>query len=110
MGVIISINRDVRWYLRFGATFFLASFVLQLIYTDGKDTRSRLAATCSQILLGVAGGMFPFPALAFVQAAREHAQLSTLIGSYMTACRLGGGMGQSVVGKSSLHKPNAFHI
>ncbi|KAK7180298.1 siderophore iron transporter 1 [Paraphaeosphaeria sporulosa] len=98
IGVIISITRDLRWYLRFGAIFYLASFVLQYTRASGADNVSQLAVTCSQVLLGIAGGLFPFPAMAFVQGARDHAQLSTLLGAYMTACRVGSGVGQSLAG------------
>jgi SIT family siderophore-iron:H+ symporter-like MFS transporter len=98
IGVIISITRDLRWYLRFGAMFYLASFVIQYTRPSGKDNVSHLAVTCSQVLLGIAGGLFPFPAMAFVQGARDHTQLSTLIGAYMTACRVGSGIGQSLAG------------
>lgn len=98
IGVIISITRDLRWYLRFGAIFYLASFVLQYARPSGADNISQLAATCSQVLLGIAGGLFPFPAMAFVQGARDHTQLSTLLGAYMTACRVGSGVGQSLAG------------
>ncbi|KAL5427362.1 hypothetical protein PMIN04_001376 [Paraphaeosphaeria minitans] len=98
IGVIISITRDLRWYLRFGAIFYLASFVLQYNRASGNDNVSQLAVTCSQVLLGIAGGLFPFPAMAFVQGARDHTQLSTLLGAYMTACRVGSGVGQSLAG------------
>ncbi|KAL1609919.1 ferrioxamine B transporter [Paraconiothyrium brasiliense] len=98
IGVIISITRDLRWYLRFGAMFYLLSFVVQYIRPSGLDNISHLAVTSSQILLGIAGGLFPFPAMAFVQGARDHTQLATLIGAYMTACRVGGGIGQLLAG------------
>ncbi|KAJ4350238.1 ferrioxamine B transporter [Didymosphaeria variabile] len=97
-GVIISITRDLRWYLRFGAIFYLVSFVVQYTRPSGVDNISHLAVTSSQLLLGIAGGLFPFPAMAFVQGARDHTQLSTLIGAYMTACRIGGGIGQLLAG------------
>lgn len=106
MGVVISIQRDVRWYLRCGAILYLSSFIIQLVRPSGADNVNRLAVTCSQIILGVAGGLFPLPAMAFVQAAREHAQLATLIGAYMTACRMGGGIGQALVGKYTNYKVN----
>lgn len=98
MGIIISITRDLRWYLRFGAIFYLASFVLQYTRPSGADNIGHITVTCSQILLGIAGGLFPFPAMAFIQGARDHTQLSTLIGAYLTACRVGGGVGQSLAG------------
>ncbi|KAF2445044.1 MFS general substrate transporter [Karstenula rhodostoma CBS 690.94] len=98
IGVIISITRDLRWYLRFGAIIYLASFVIQYTRPSGADNVSQLAVTCSQVLLGIAGGLFPFPAMAFVQGARDHTQLSTLLGAYMTACRVGSGVGQSLAG------------
>lgn len=108
MGIIISINQDVRWYLRIGAMLFLSSFILQMIKPAGIDNAARLSIICSQLLLGIAGGLFPFPAMGFVQAGREHAQLSTLIGIYMTACRVGGGVGQALVGKSHIRTSSAF--
>lgn len=98
IGVIISITGDLRWFLRVGAIFYLASFVLQYTRASGTDNVSELAVTCSQVILGIAGGLFPFPAMAFIQGAREHAQLSTLLGAYMTACRVGSGIGQTLAG------------
>ncbi|KAF1974800.1 MFS general substrate transporter [Bimuria novae-zelandiae CBS 107.79] len=116
LGAIISVTQDVKWFLRIGAILFLTSFILQMIRPAGLDNGNRLAVAGAQVLLGIGGGLFPLPAMALVQAGREHAQLSTLIGAYMTACHLGGGIGASIAGtiwtnvlKVSLHKINHPH-
>ncbi|KAJ4305355.1 ferrioxamine B transporter [Kalmusia sp. IMI 367209] len=111
MGIIISITGDLRWFIRWAAILYLISFTIQIVHPGGNGNGAQFAVSCSQILLGIAGGLFPFPAMAFIQAARKHAHLATLIGAYMTACRMGGGIGQALAGavwtnvlKISLHK------
>lgn len=98
IAIIVSMTRDLRWYLRWASMLSTAAFVIQISHPAGIDNGSRLAPVASQIVLGVAGGLFPLPAMALIQAAKKPAHLATLIGAYMTACRIGGGIGQALAG------------
>ncbi|KAK5656629.1 hypothetical protein OQA88_4609 [Cercophora sp. LCS_1] len=52
----------------------------------------------AQILLGIAGGMFPFPALASLEVVLQHEQLAVMIGLYLAMYNLGAAFGNAMAG------------
>ncbi|KAF3355145.1 hypothetical protein VdG1_04357 [Verticillium dahliae VDG1] len=52
----------------------------------------------AQVLLGIAGGMFPYPAQASLQTALDHENLAVMTGLYLATYNIGSAFGNTVSG------------
>ena len=74
LGLIVFKVRRLKWFIVSGTLLFLVAFGLLIKYRAGSSSHSGMVG--AQILLGIAGGMFPYPAQASIQAATKHERKS----------------------------------
>jgi SIT family siderophore-iron:H+ symporter-like MFS transporter len=67
-------------------------------YRGDADTSSRAGVIGAQVVLGIAGGMFPYPAQASLQAVLKHEHLAVMTGLYLATYNLGSAFGGAVSG------------
>lgn len=72
LGAIIFRVRRLKPFIVAGTCLYLAAFGLLIYFRGGAGSKNHAGIIGGQILLGIAGGMFPYPAQASIQAATKH--------------------------------------
>ncbi|KAH8592033.1 siderochrome-iron uptake transporter [Bisporella sp. PMI_857] len=98
LGLIVLKARYLKPFIVFGTTLFLAAFGLLIHYRGGSGMASHSGIIGSQILLGIAGGLFSYPAQASIQAATKHEHVAVITGLYLATYNIGSAFGNTVSG------------
>ena len=79
---------------------FMVAFGILINYRGGPDpSRSSHAGIIGgQVFLGFAGGFFPYPAQASIQAATKHEHVAVITGIYLASYNIGSALGATVSG------------
>lgn len=77
LGGIVFMVRRLKRFIVVGTCLFMVAFELLIHYRGGTSDSSYFGVIRAQICLGIAGGMFPYPAQASIQAATKHERKST---------------------------------
>jgi SIT family siderophore-iron:H+ symporter-like MFS transporter len=88
--------RRLKPFILFGACLFLVALGLMTHYRGGVDTHGGIIG--AQILLGIAGGFFPYAAQASIQAATRHEHVAVVTGLYLATYNIGSALGNAVSG------------
>lgn len=70
IGLVIFRVRRLKPFILFGTCLFLIAFGVLIRYRGGSSSHAGMIG--AQVLLGIAGGFFPYPAQASIQAAAKH--------------------------------------
>lgn len=70
-GIVFKVRR-LKPFIIAGTCLFMVAFGLLINYRGGTGSSSHSGIIGAQICLGIAGGMFPYPAQASIQAATKH--------------------------------------
>ena len=101
MGVIVSglvyYTRRLKPFIVTGVCLFMVAFGLLIHYRGGTGNQ-KSGIIGAQILLGLAGGLFPYPAQASVQSATQHEHVAVVTGLYLALYNIGSGLGNCVSG------------
>lgn len=101
-GVIVSLIifkvRRLKYFIVTGTVLFMVAFGLLIRFRGGADGGSKSGIIGAQILLGLAGGFFPYPAQASIQAATRHEHVAVVTGLYLACYSIGSALGNSVSG------------
>ena len=95
-GVAIYFTRRIKIYVICGVSLFMVAFGLLYYFRGSGSDRSGVIG--GQVVLGIAGGMFPYPAQAVIQAFVSHENLGVMTGLYLSFYNVGQAIGTSVSG------------
>ncbi|KAL2266005.1 hypothetical protein VTJ83DRAFT_5357 [Remersonia thermophila] len=98
LGFVVYRVRRLKVFIVAGTCLFAVAFGLLIRYRGDADSSSRAGIIGAQVLLGVAGGMFPYPAQASIQAGLRHEHLAVVTGLYLATYNLGSAFGGAVSG------------
>lgn len=98
LGLVIWKVRYLKPFIVFGTMLFLASFGVLIHYRGGSGIANHQGIIGSQVLLGIAGGLFPYPALASIQAATKKEHVAVITGLYLATYNIGSAFGNAVSG------------
>ncbi|EEU44939.1 uncharacterized protein NECHADRAFT_101741 [Fusarium vanettenii 77-13-4] len=98
LGVVVYKVRRLKMFIVAGTCLFLVAFGLLIRYRGDPSSSNRSGVIGAQIVLGIAGGMFPYPAQASLQAYLQHEQLAIMTGLYLATYNIGSSLGNSVSG------------
>ncbi|KAF2659841.1 MFS general substrate transporter [Lophiostoma macrostomum CBS 122681] len=100
LGLVISRFRRLKPFIIFGTCMFMVAFGILINFRGGPDpTRSSHAGIIGgQVFLGFAGGFFPYPAQASMQAATKHEHVAVITGIYLASYNIGSALGATVSG------------
>ncbi|KAL2015393.1 hypothetical protein VTK56DRAFT_5547 [Thermocarpiscus australiensis] len=98
LGLIVYKVRRLKIFIVAGTCLFMVAFGLLIRYRGDADSSSRAGVIGAQVLLGVAGGMFPYPAQASLQTILKHEHLAVMTGLYLATYSLGSAFGGAVSG------------
>ena len=101
-GVVVSgliyYTRRLKPFIVAGTCLFMVSFGLLIHYRGGVSGSSKSGVIGAQVLLGIAGGMFPYPAQASIQAATKHEHVAIVTGLYLATYSIGSAFGYAISG------------
>ena len=103
LGLIVFRVRRLKPFIIFGTCLFMVSFGLLIHYRGGTGKASHSGIVGAQICLGIAGGMFPYPAQASIQAATKHEHVAIVTGIYLATYNIGSALGNTVSGAMWQH-------
>ncbi|KAG2178275.1 hypothetical protein INT44_001425 [Umbelopsis vinacea] len=96
-GFFIRYIRHIKWVAVTGTFLYITALGLMIKYRSAADN-GHAGVIGAQILLGIAGGLFPYPVQALVQAATKHEHVAMITALYLTTYQIGSGIGNSVSG------------
>lgn len=76
VGVVVRFVRYLKPFIIAGTALFTVAFGLLIKYRGGVGGSSHAGIIGAQVLLGIAGGLFPYTAQASIQAATKHERKS----------------------------------
>jgi SIT family siderophore-iron:H+ symporter-like MFS transporter len=98
LGFVVYKVRRLKMFIVAGTCLFMVAFGLLIRYRGDTDSSSRAGVIGAQVLLGIAGGMFPYPAQASLQTVLKHEHLAVMTGVYLATYNLGSAFGGAVSG------------
>lgn len=98
LGLVVYKIRRLKIFIVCGTSLFLVAFGLLIHYRGDASSDGRAGVIGAQVLLGIAGGMFPYPAQASLQAYVKHEHLAVMTGLYLATYNVGSALGNSVSG------------
>ncbi|KAF5547943.1 siderophore iron transporter 1 [Fusarium napiforme] len=98
LGLIVYKVRRFKVFIVSGTCLFLVAFGLLIRYRGNPSSDNKSGVIGAQILLGIAGGMFPYPAQASLQAYVTHERLAVMTGLYLAVYQIGSACGNAVSG------------
>lgn len=90
--------RRLKYFIVAGTVLFLVSFGLLIRYRGGTGGSAKAGVIGAQVLLGLAGGLFPYPAQASIQSATQHEHVAVITGLYLACYSIGSALGNCVSG------------
>ncbi|EON96513.1 putative siderophore iron transporter 1 protein [Phaeoacremonium minimum UCRPA7] len=98
LGLVVFKVRRLKMFIIAGTILFLVAFGLLIRYRGSPSSAGRSGVIGAEILLGIAGGMFPYPAQASLQASLKHEHLAVMTGLYLATYNIGSAFGNTVSG------------
>jgi len=98
LGMVVYKVRRLKWFIVAGTCLFMVAFGLLIEYRGSPNSSGQSGVIGAQVLLGFAGGMFPYPAQASIQAATKHEHVAVITGLYLATYNIGSAFGGCVSG------------
>ncbi|OGE47335.1 hypothetical protein PENARI_c049G09999 [Penicillium arizonense] len=98
LGFIVMRVRQLKPFIVAGTLLFMVAFGILIYYRGSASSSSHSGVIGAQVLLGIAGGMFPYPAQASIQVASMHEHLAVITGLYLAAYNIGSALGNTISG------------
>ena len=99
LGLIVFKVRRLKIFILIGTSLFMVAFGLLIRFrgSTGKES-GKVGVIAAQVVLGIAGGMFPYPAQASLQVQLKHENLAVMTGVYLAMYNIGSALGNTVSG------------
>jgi MFS transporter, SIT family, siderophore-iron:H+ symporter len=98
LGMVVYKVRRLKGFIVFGTCLFMVAFGLLIHYRGQPTNAGQSGVIGAQVLLGVAGGMFPYPGQASIQAATKHEHVAVITGLYLATYNIGSAFGGAISG------------
>ncbi|KAE8376012.1 major facilitator superfamily domain-containing protein [Aspergillus bertholletiae] len=98
LGAIIIKVKQLKPFIVAGTLLFAVAFGILIKFRGGTGGSSYSGIIGGEILLGIAGGMFPYPAQASIQAATKHEHVAVITGLYLATYNIGSAIGGTISG------------
>ncbi|KAJ5770626.1 uncharacterized protein N7511_002677 [Penicillium nucicola] len=98
IGFVVLKLRQLKPFIVSGTVLFMVAFGILIYFRGGAAGSSHSGVIGAQVLLGIAGGMFPYPAQASIQVATKHEHLAVITGIYLASYNIGSALGNTISG------------
>lgn len=96
VGGVVFFVRRLKPFIVFGTLLFMVAFGMLIEFRGGRGSSAGVIG--AQVLLGVAGGFFPYAAQASIQTATRHEHLAVVTGVYLASYNVGSALGNTLSG------------
>ncbi|ODM14539.1 hypothetical protein SI65_10025 [Aspergillus cristatus] len=98
LGFVILKVRRLKVFIVAGTLLFSVAFGILIYFRGGSGGSSHSGVIGGQVLLGIAGGLFPYSAQASIQAATKHEHLAVVTGLFLACYNVGSALGDTIAG------------
>lgn len=98
LGLVVYKVRYLKPFIVAGTCLFMVAFGLLIHFRGGTSLSHHSGMIGAQVVLGVAGGLFPYPTQAAIQAATKHEHFAIVTGLYLGTYNIGSALGACVSG------------
>ncbi|KAF3484204.1 MFS siderochrome iron transporter MirB [Arthroderma uncinatum] len=98
MGAVVLFVRKLKLIIIAGTVLSTVAFGLLIYFRGGSGAASHSGIIGAQVLLGIAGGMFPYPTQTSLQAATKHEHVAVLTGLFLASYNIGSALGNTISG------------
>lgn len=98
LGVLVYYVRRLKMFIVAGTALFMIAFGLMIRYRGSPGGDGKAGVIAAQVVLGAAGGMFPYPAQASLQVYLRHENLATMTALFLATYNIGSALGNAVSG------------
>ncbi|KAL4865535.1 hypothetical protein BDV12DRAFT_174503 [Aspergillus spectabilis] len=98
LGAIVIKVRRLKPFIVAGTCLFTVAFGILYHYRGGTHGSSYSGIVAGEIILGIAGGMFPYPAQASIQTATKHEHLAIVTALFLASYNIGSALGGTISG------------
>lgn len=100
LGVVVYRVRRLKMFIIAGTCLFLVAFGLLIHFRGATDANSSVRAGVigAQVVLGIAGGMFPYSTQASLQVQVPHEKMAVITGIFLATYNIGSALGYTVAG------------
>ncbi|KFX86001.1 hypothetical protein V490_09277 [Pseudogymnoascus sp. VKM F-3557] len=97
-GIVVRFVRYLKPFIIAGTALFTVAFGLLIHYRGGTGGANHSGIIGAQILLGIAGGLFPYTTQASIQAATKHEHVAVITSLFLANYYVGGAFGNAISG------------
>jgi len=98
VGLVVRFIKYLKPFIVIGTCLFTVAFGLLIKYRGGSEGASHSGIIGAQVLLGLAGGFFPYTAQASIQSATKHEHVAVITGIYLATYNIGSALGNTISG------------
>ncbi|KAL5000019.1 major facilitator superfamily domain-containing protein [Aspergillus recurvatus] len=98
LGAIVIKVRRLKPFIVAGTCLFTVAFGILYRFRGGTSGDSYAGIVAGEVILGIAGGMFPYPAQASIQTATKHEHLAIITALFLSSYNIGSALGGSISG------------
>ncbi|WWC92118.1 uncharacterized protein L201_007072 [Kwoniella dendrophila CBS 6074] len=114
LGLVIRYVRRLKWFIVSGTLLFVLAFGLLIRYRGGFSASDFAGLVGAEVVLGIAGGLFPYPTQVMIQSAVQHERTATVTSLYLASYSIGSALGNTIAAgiwnnKMPSHLLNAFN-
>jgi len=95
LGFVVRHVRRAKWFVVAGTAIFVIAFGLLLRYRSSEHG-GLTGLIAGETLLGIGGGMFPYPTQMLVQSAVQHERLAIITSLYLATYSIGSALGNTI--------------
>ncbi|PYH30566.1 putative siderochrome-iron transporter Sit1 [Aspergillus neoniger CBS 115656] len=109
LGLVVYKVRLLKPFIVGGTLLFMVAYGILIYYRGGPTSSSHSGIIGAQILLGIAGGLFPYPAQASIQAATKHERsISGAVWTQVLPGELNSRLGNTTMAAQAYKDPFTF--
>lgn len=98
LGLVIFKVRRLKVFIVAGTMLYMVAFGLLIRFRGSANASGRAGVIGAQVVLGIAGGMFPYTTQASLQVTAKHELLAVLTALYLATYNVGSALGNCVSG------------
>ncbi|SGY67996.1 BQ5605_C004g02836 [Microbotryum silenes-dioicae] len=96
LGIVVRFVQRIKPFMIAGIALYAVAFGLLIRFRGGTESHAGIIA--GQVMLGCAGGMFPYPAQALIQSTTQHQHLAIITAMYLAFYNVGSALGNTISG------------
>ncbi|OXB39350.1 hypothetical protein LQV05_000779 [Cryptococcus neoformans] len=96
LGLIIRKVRRLKWFIVAGTLLFVLAFGLLIRYRGGYSVSDFAGLVAAEVVLGIAGGLFPYPTQVMIQSAVQHERTAVVTSLYLASYSVGSALGNTI--------------